>query len=274
MNPRREDRACVNRSRGMRVSALLLSLAVCHAFGQAPTVNAGGALNASTGTAPVTQGSLVAIYGTGLASQIAVAASIPLSMALNNVTVTFNGEPAPLSFVSPNQINAQLPWDVLNGGTGTANVVVTNNGAASAPTPVVVGAASPAVYATAAPGLHAIAVDFTTGLLAAPVGSIPGLTTAPAKVGDILIVYATGLGAVSAPPPNGGIPTTTVTTTATPTVLIGGVPANLLFSGLSTFVGAYQLNVMVPQVASGSAVPIQIQLGGITSPNTTTIAVQ
>jgi uncharacterized protein (TIGR03437 family) len=216
----------------------------------------------------------VAIYGSGLATAIAVAASIPLATSIGNVSVTFNGELAPLSFVSPTQINAQLPWDALQGGSGTANIVVNNNGTLSAPTPVVIGPASPAVYATLPPGLHAIAVDLTTGLVAAPTGSIPGLTTAPANVGDILIVYATGLGAVMTAVPNGGIPTGADTTVASPIVLIGGVPANVLYSGLSTFVGAYQLNVTVPQVPAGNAVPIQIQLGGITSPNTTNIAVQ
>jgi uncharacterized protein (TIGR03437 family) len=58
-------------------------------------------------------------------------------------------------------------------------------------------------------------------------------------------------------------------------VLIGDVPAKVLFSGLAPqFVGVYQLNVVVPQVSAGSAVPLQIQMGGITSTNATTIAIQ
>ena len=77
----------------------------------------------------VSPGSLVSIYGTALASTLANADSIPLSTTLGNVTVTFNNIPAPLLYVSsaPQQINAQVPWELAgqhfgadrgdNGGT-------------------------------------------------------------------------------------------------------------------------------------------------------------
>ena len=58
-------------------------------------------------------------------------------------------------------------------------------------------------------------------------------------------------------------------------VLIGGQPANVVFSGLSPqYVGVYQLNLFVPQVPAGNAVSIQIQTGSVTSPASTNIAVQ
>jgi uncharacterized protein (TIGR03437 family) len=95
-----------------------------------PVVADGGVVNAATITPGVTQGSLVAIMGTGLAASVASADSIPLSTSLANVSVTFNNVPAPLSYVSPTQINAQLPWNTLASGvtTGTANIVVTRQG--------------------------------------------------------------------------------------------------------------------------------------------------
>src|SRR5581483_11423531 len=132
------------------------------------------------------------IFGSQLASQLALSATIPLATMLANVSVTFNGETAPLSFVSAGQINAQIPWDVLNGGSGTANVVVNNSGALSAPQPVLISPMGPGVYATS--DGHAIAVNATDpssaryGTLAAPSGSIQGLTTFPAQVNDVLIV--------------------------------------------------------------------------------------
>jgi uncharacterized protein (TIGR03437 family) len=58
-----------------------------------------------------------------------------------------------------------------------------------------------------------------------------------------------------------------------PTVLIGNVPAQVPFSGLTPqFPGVYQLNVAVPQVPAGNSVPLQIQMSGITSPANAVIA--
>jgi uncharacterized protein (TIGR03437 family) len=266
---------------GIRVSIVLLTAAVYQSFAQTPSVNTGGVVNAATFTngQAVTPGSLVAIFGSSLAAQTALSATIPLSTTLNNVSVTFNGEISPLSFVSPGQINAQIPWDTLSGTTGFANVVVNNNGALSTSQLVLIGLVSPGIYATT--DGHAIAINATDpttpryGTIAAPSGSIAGLTTFPAQVGDVLLIYATGLGAVDSPIANGvGSPDKVRNTLTKPVVLIGGVPANVLFSGLSTFVGAYQINAVVPQVPPGSAVPLQLQMGGITSPSTTNIAVQ
>ena len=81
---------------------------------------------ASGGIAP---GSIVSIFGANLASQALPASSVPLPTTLGDViSVTFNDVPAALYFVSPGQINAQVPWDVFAdpGTSGSANVVVTN----------------------------------------------------------------------------------------------------------------------------------------------------
>ena len=121
---------------------------------------------------------------------------------------------------------------------------------------------------------RAIAVN-PDGTLAWPSGLIPGLTTHPAKVGDVIIIYATGLGAVDSPPDNGQGSLDKLRQTITkPTVMVGGITANVLFAGLSPqFVGVNQLNVIIPNTAAGSNVPLQIQVGGITSPDSVTIAV-
>src|SRR6266852_4653715 len=83
--------------------------------GQTPVVVDGGVINGASfakGQA-VAPGSLVSIFGSQLATGMAVADTIPLSNSLGNVTVTFNNVPAPLTFVSPGQVNAQLPQSVL-----------------------------------------------------------------------------------------------------------------------------------------------------------------
>jgi uncharacterized protein (TIGR03437 family) len=238
-------------------------------------VSSGGVSNAANGLATVTPGSLVSIYGTNLAAGLAQADTIPLSTTLNSVSVTFNGVAAPLLFVSGGQINAQLPWNVLSSGTtGTANVVVTRNGTPSAAQSFPVGPFSPGIFA-----INNIAVAINPdGSIAAPAGAIPGISTKPAKVGDPggLVILCTGLGAVNPAAVSGAASLDALrTATTTPTVLVGGQPATVVFAGLSPqFVGVNQINVALPAgTPTGNAVSLQIQVGGVTTSNSVTIAV-
>jgi len=249
-----------------------------------PEVNAGGVLNsASYTTQGVASGSIVSIFGTNLAASTAAASTVPLPTALSDVTsVAFNGIPAGLYFVSQNQINAQLPFNVLPGqSSGAASIVITRSGGTSAPQSVTVVPASPGIFTTTANGLgQAFAYDNTTGALAAPVGAPIGpFTTAPISIssGDALIIACTGLGSVNPSIDNyvaasDGILRYTV---LTPTVLIGGVPAQPIYSVLSPqFVSEYQIGVVpAPTTPTGDAVPVQIQIGGVTTSNQVTIAV-
>lgn len=254
---------------------MLWAAAAAAAYGQTPAVSAGGVSNAANGLSPVSPGSLVSIYGTELAAGLAQADSIPLATSLNNVSVTFNGVPAPLLFVSSGQINAQLPWNVLSSGTvGTANVVVTRSGQASAAQSLQVGPFSPGIFAI---GSIAVAIN-PDGSIAAPAGAIPGIATKPAKIGDPggLVILCTGLGAVDPPGVNGAASLDALRTATTkPTVLIGGTPAQVVFAGMSPqFVGVNQINVGIPAgTPTGNAVSLQISLGSVTTSATITIAV-
>jgi uncharacterized protein (TIGR03437 family) len=251
---------------------------------QAPVVNAGGVLNSgsytSNGVAP---GSIVSIFGTNLAATGAGANTIPLSTTLSDVTsVTFNGVPAGLFYTGSNQINAQLPFDVLPSGqqSGTVNVVVTRTAGASVPQSVPVSQVSPGIFTTTANGLgQAFAYDNTTGLTAAPANAIPGLPTAPLSVssGHALIIACTGLGAVTPSiadyvAASDGVFRNTV---LQPVVLIGGVPAQFVYSVLSPqYVSEYQIGVVpAANTPTGNAVTLQIQIGGVTTSNMVTIAV-
>jgi uncharacterized protein (TIGR03437 family) len=257
--------------------SVLFAAAALAAQAQTPAVTQGGVINAANGISPVTPGSLVSIYGTNLAGGLAQADSIPLSATLNHVSVTLNGIPAPLLFVSSGQINAQIPWNVLsNGASGTADIVVTNNGNQSSAQTVLVGPFSPGIFAI---GNIAVAINNADGSVAAPVGAITGITTHPASVNDPygLAILCTGLGAVNTPIANGAASSDALrTATTTPTVLVGGQPVNVLFAGLSPqFVGVNQINITLPPgTPTGNAVPLQIVVGGITTTNTVTIAVQ
>ena len=268
-----------------RFSFLVLALASGVGFAQTPTVLDGGVVNgASFAKGAISPGSLVSIFGTGLVSKLASADTIPLSTMLSGVTVTFADlPPAPLLAVIPgvpgqtdDQINVQLPWEIGT-GSGAVNVIVNTANGASAPVTVDFAPSMPGIFTAPEAGkLYAVAVNFPDNALAWPQGLVSG--SHPAKAGDTLVVYATGLGAVDHTPVDGGIPSTgqLANTVVNPTVLVGGVPAKVLFSGLSPqFVGVNQLNIQVPDgVASGSAVPLQIQVNGFTSTNQAVIAVQ
>jgi uncharacterized protein (TIGR03437 family) len=261
----------------MRIQLIVVPFLLCGLAYSQTAISAGGIVNGADfqiGKA-ITPGSLITIFGTQLAARTAQADSIPLSASLGGVTVTFvtdsRSVTAPMLFVTASQINAQVPWDLIpNNTTATVNVIVNNNGTSSAPSPVTVGAFSPGVFASNG---RAIAVN-QDGTLAWPAGLIAGLTTHPAKPGDVIIVYATGLGAVDTAVQDGHDSLDKLRNTLVkPQVSIGGISANVLFSGLSPqFVGVNQLNITIPNATAGDNVPIQLQSGGVTS-TAVTIAV-
>lgn len=244
-----------------------------------PSIFTGGVVNGASfapgqGMAP---GGLVSIFGSSLASSTVPGDTIPLSAAIGGTSVTFNGVPAGLYFVSSGQVNAQLPWNVLPAGatSGTATMVVTGPGGSSTPFTIQVVSAAPGIFSTPTGAGYAIAIN-ADGSLAAPAGAIQGIATHPAHVGDTLEVLATGLGAVNPPVANGAASLDALRNTiATPVVLIGGMQAVVPFSGLSPqFPGINQLNVVVPKVSPGNSIPIQLQMNSITSTNQVVIAIQ
>jgi uncharacterized protein (TIGR03437 family) len=165
---------------------------------------------------------------------------------------------------------------VLPSGTNTATVtlVVTRDGASSLPASVSVGPVSPGIFALNGRGF---AANFPDNQLAWPVGAVAGLTTHPAKAGGVLVIYCTGLGPLDSPVADGQNSIDKIRNTVTkPIVTIGGINAQVTFSGLTPqFVGTYQLNIVVPDgVTPGGNVPLQIQMGGITTPaSASTIAI-
>jgi uncharacterized protein (TIGR03437 family) len=264
----------------MRTNAALLFLAVTGLAVAQPSISSGGIVNGASflNGSPVAQGSLISIFGSQLAAGIAAADTIPLTTSLGGVTVKFvNGSTAidaPLLYMQQNQINAQVPWNLLPGeSSATLDVVVTNNGVSSAPQQVKVGPFSPGIFAIG----HLAAVQNLDGSFAQPAGTIPGRTSRPAKVGDTVVIYATGLGPVDSPMANGDIPPAgkLIHTIHHQSVLFGGHSAMVEFAGLSPqFVGVYQLNVVVPDTSPiGDNVPIQLVLGGIGTSSSITVAV-
>jgi uncharacterized protein (TIGR03437 family) len=257
---------------------IFLGLLAVVASAQTPVISKGGVVNGASfaGGQAVSPGSLVSIFGTDLAAGVKSASSIPLSTSMEGVTVTFNNHDVPLKDVTPGQINAEVPWNVLpGGGPGMVNVVVTRNGVTSMPLAVQIAPEAPGIFVNAVSStlFYAWAVNFSDkNSLPWPAGTAPKNKTPqrPAKAGDVLIIYATGLGEVNPSVPDGHnaldgklhVPTTA------PEVLIGGIKAKILGSALSPqFVGVYQINAKIPTgVPTGNNVSIQLKSGSVTSP--------
>ena len=91
----------------------------------------------------ISPGSLISIFGSGLAAMTASAPSIPFPMSVADTSVTIGGVPAPVLFESPGQINVQVPWEVP---VGLAAVVVRTRGASSAPASITVQSAAPGLF--------------------------------------------------------------------------------------------------------------------------------
>jgi minor extracellular serine protease Vpr len=263
----------------MKRIIITLALASCfYLQAQTPVIPAGGIINGASfatgqGVAP---GSVISIFGTDLAGTLTANDTVPLSMSLaDDVTVMVNNIPAGLYFVSQGQVNAQIPWNVLPDGTtsGVAQVVVTRNKVASAPQTVNVVPAAPGIFYLPNNGGWAIAFN-TDGAVAAPVNSIPGINTHPAKAGDILAILSTGGGQVDSPIANGADSADKLRNTLiVPQVLVNQVSATVLFSGLAPqFPGLNQINFSVPGGIAAGTVPLQLQANGITSTDAVKIA--
>ncbi len=229
-----------------------------------PTVNA--VVNgASFKQGPVSPGTIISIFGTGLARNIAGASSLPLPITLDGTSVTINAQPIPLFFVSPNQINAQVPFLVP---AGPAQVSVRDSTGATGSLGITIARTSPGIFSTTSDGKGQAAA------LHADFKPVRKAVLEYALIGETIVVFCTGLGAVqgfnSAGFASPGSPP--AVTVGTPTVLMDGRPVQVTFSGLAPgFAGLYQINFVVPQGVGGDVVTT-IRMGD-TSSNEVTINV-
>jgi uncharacterized protein (TIGR03437 family) len=219
-------------------------------------------------------GSMASLYGTNLANAKLQAGGSPLPFLLGGTSMTVGNVPAPLFYVSNLQVNFQVPWVSVT--QPTPYPLRITEGASYTTITVTLVPYAPAVFTTNGQGSgQASAIIANTALLAAPAGAYPG--SRPANVGEFVSLYCTGLGNVKNPPGAGtASPSNPPATTLTaPTMTVGGVPANVSFSGLAPgFVGLYQVNFQIPSgVASGSSVSLVLSISGVSS-NTATIAIQ
>jgi uncharacterized protein (TIGR03437 family) len=214
-------------------------------------------VSAADGASPVAPGGLMSVLGTGLSATNLATNEIPLPTALNDSCLIVNGQPIHMLFVSPSQVNAQMPSQAA----GNVALTMHTPGGVSNTFSINVLPIAPAVFRSATAGDLAnlpTVVRFANGLVVT--------STNPVHRGDILTIYLTGLGAVN-PPVADGVPAPLdplSTTVVNPSVQIGGSGCPVLFSGLVPgYVGLYVLNVSVPSsTPQGLSVPLTISAGG------------
>ncbi|MSO19945.1 MAG: matrixin family metalloprotease [Acidobacteria bacterium] len=229
---------------------------------------------------PLAPGAFVSIFSTAtqdLAPRSNVAVATPLPTDLSSISVMVNDRYAPLFFAGPGQINAMIPFETTG---ATANITVfAGPGAAGNTVIVPLSPSAPGIFALNQAGSGQGAVQNPDASFAAPAGSVPLSVARPARRGDVVIIFASGLGRVTPALPSGlpaGVNGTSIPVLAgNPTVRIGGVVAPLDFAGLAPgFVGLYQVNARVPAGATlGAAVPLTITTAEGQVSNTVTIAI-
>lgn len=256
---------------GICLSFALLSLQSAPETQAGQTIGTVALVNAASYDTVVAPGSIGALFGSNLTSQQAQAATaLPLPTTLAGVTVKINGIAAPLFYVSALQINLQIPSGV---NVGTAAVEVFNMGSS---TPIATGSvtvadAAPGIFTVDASGRNQAAALNSDYSINADFDRFPG--SRPEASGNYVIIYATGIGASNPQVADGqGAPSSPLAVASSPTtVTIGGITAQVLYSGLAPgFVGLWQINAVLPEsLPTNLATSLRVELRSRQSLETT-----
>jgi uncharacterized protein (TIGR03437 family) len=215
----------------------------------------------STAVAP---GSIISIFGQSLASVVQVGPVNPLTQTIAGTTVTINNMFLPLMFVSPTQINAQLPSNLPD---GTYTLEVQNTGQ-----PQISGNLT---VARDAPGLFSSTVGSTAYAIAFHSSGSLITTASPAAAGETISFLGTGFGPYGKPVLDGFFPANPLPADVDPVVLsVGEQKVSSTSTAASGFAGAVTTQFQVPTgLASGTAVPMQVSINGVDS-NTVMLPIQ
>ena len=229
--------------------------------------------NAEGGVATISPNSWVEIKGSNLApagdSRIWQSPDFVMNhlpTALDGVSVTVNGVPAYVYYISPTQVNILTPPNAIS---GSVPVQVSVDGVVSANFMVQAQAGSPSFFIFGS-GPY-IAATHANGSYLGPTSLYPGLTT-PAQPGETIVMYANGFGSTSTPVVSGS-ETQSGTLSPMPVITIGGVAATVTFAGLVA-PGEFQFNVVVPPSLANGDQPTIAMYNGLTTQAGTLVTVQ
>ncbi|HEX3744838.1 MAG TPA: SBBP repeat-containing protein [Bryobacteraceae bacterium] len=224
----------------------------------APTPVITKVVSAASFQAPIEAGSWVMIQGTDLANskrlwQTSDFNGNNLPTTLDGVSVTIDGIPAYVEYISPTQINVQAPMD---SATGTVNVVVTNNGHSSAPATAQLQSVAPALFMT--PTYNAIASTLPN--------YTPITSAAPAMPGDLVVLWCTGLGPTNPTTPAGVLVSGAPATATLPVVTVGGMQVPVISSVMTPGeVGLYQITVQLPANVPTGTPEVKASVGSLST---------
>jgi len=247
-----------------------------------PSITSGGVVSAGAFGAftAIAPGSWIEIYGANLAASSRLWGGADFNGVnaptwLDGTRVTIGGQSAFVSYISPAQVNVQVPSNV---GTGPQPIIVSTAAGASTPYTITVNPQQPGLLAPTSfiiAGKQYIAAFFQDGAFALPPGAIAGVASRRAHFGDVLTLWGIGFGSVTPNTPAGQLVPQLNTLAAPFHILFGQTEATLQYDGLApNAVGLYQFNVVVPNVAASDTVPLTFTLGGVPGTQTLYIAVQ
>ena len=224
------------------------------------------AVNGASFSGGIGQDSWVTITGAGLAPTTRIWKGADfngnqLPTQLDGVSASINGKPAYIYYISPTQINLLSEADTFD---GTMEIRVTNREGTSNMITAVSRQLDPALFLFDPEGRKYVAAVHSDGVYLGKEGLFEGLTTRPAKPGDILLLYGTGFGPTDPPTPPGML------VQASPcvkpvTARIGGRNAVVQYAG-KTGSGLYQFNVVVPELPDGDH-EVQLYVDGFPTQN-------
>jgi uncharacterized protein (TIGR03437 family) len=235
---------------------------------------------ASYAAGSVSPGELATLFGAGIGPATPGAMQVDpsgfVALSVNNTSVTIDGKPCPIIYVSQNQISIQVPYEVTQ---GAARAVVVTSGSTTATGTVNVVPDMPGLFTTASSGTGQAAA-FT---VLASNGNIALNSAAnPAHPGDAVVLYLTGEGdyATGLTPRTGLVVTTAISPlpqlNPLPTVTIGGAAATVTYAGpvVGSIIGLLQVNATVPAGSTtGAAVPVIVTINGDSTQANVTLAI-
>ncbi|MBV9401988.1 MAG: hypothetical protein JO062_28700 [Bryobacterales bacterium] len=249
---------------------------------QQPSIKSGGVISAGAFGAfsAIAPGSWIEIYGSNLAGNTRSWSSADFSgvnapTSLDGTSVTIGGQKAFVDYISPGQVNAQVPSTV---GSGSQGIVVATATGATVPYTITVNAVEPGFLAPPSfkvAGNQYVVALFSDGAYVLPPGAVAGVTSRRAQPGDTITLYGVGFGPVAPNTPAGQIVQQNNALTLPFKLSFGSTNAPVTYDGLApSAVGLYQFNVTVPSVSSSDLVPLTFTLNGANGSQTLYIAVQ
>jgi uncharacterized protein (TIGR03437 family) len=207
-----------------------------------------GASNAASGQQAYAPGMIVSVYGTALGNYAQSAGVIPLPQYLAGFEAYVNQVPAPLYFVSPDQVNIQIPYETSPGQM----TLTVGNPYVNFNYTIQVAAAAPGIFQS-------------NGMVAAPFSS--------AGRGQTTTLFITGGGQTNPPSQDGNTPDAATPTEQLPapvlpvSVTVGGQAATTSFIGIPPgLVGVTQINYQVPASVPTGVQPVVVTVGTASSP--------